>query len=99
MNFSITTDHQNKIIHYTHKALISKEDIGEAWQAFLGMKEFTEKKFDLLSDYSEAKFKMIVEDVSLIADFLLSLKDILKDKKQALITAEPLSTALSILFE
>ena len=99
MSYKINIDTENKIIRYQHSGNIDKENIGKAWSEFLRMKEFTELQYNLLSDYSEAKFNMVREDVDLITNFLLTLKDILKDKKQALIIDEPFSTALSILFQ
>lgn len=99
MNYSIHIDHQNKIIHYQHKGVIGTDDIGSAWQEFLQMKEFTEQKYNLLSDYSEAHFDMKVKDVGLITDFLLTLKPVLQGKKQAIIIDEPFNTAISLLFE
>jgi hypothetical protein len=99
MSYSINTDHQNRVIHYKHTGLIAKDDIGMAWQEFLQMKEFTDLKYDLLSDYSDAKFNMNVRDIDEITGFLARLKPILDGKKQALIMTEPMTIALSLLFE
>jgi hypothetical protein len=99
MNYSIRVDNELKIIRYTHNGNISTGDIGKAWQELLGLDEFTRMKYNLLSDYRCAVSMMEVADVHLICNFLLSLEDILRNKKQALIVDEPLSTALSVLFK
>lgn len=99
MDYKIEIDHQNKIIHYKHSGLINKEEIGAAWSEFLQLKEFTSQKYNLLSDYSKATFNMMVGDIDLIANFLLTLKEILNGKKQALVILESKSTAISLLFE
>lgn len=99
MAYKISVDHKTKLIHYQHDGVIDKEQIGLAWNDFLQMKEFTKQKYNILSDYSGAKFNMSFKDVDLITNFLYSLKGILEGKKQALIILEPRATALSILFE
>jgi hypothetical protein len=63
------------------------------------LKEFTHLKYNLLSDYTDAKFLMNEKEIDEICGFLLNLKELLEGKKQALILHEPVSTALSILFE
>lgn len=98
MNYTINTDHENKLIHYKHTSDITKEDIGLAWQELLQMKEFTQMKYNLVSDYTEARFLMKEKEVNEITMFLSTLKPILNGKKQALVLREPLSTALSMLF-
>jgi hypothetical protein len=99
MNYSIIVDDDLKIIRYTHTGNIATGDIGKAWEVLLGLAEFTRMKYNLLSDYRSAVSFLEVADVHLICDFLLSLESILRNKKQALIVDEPLSTALSILFK
>jgi hypothetical protein len=99
MNFNIRIDHNNKVIIYKHFGEIKKEDIGAAWYEFLQMEEFTQKKYNLLSDYSEGKFILDVKEVDEITEHLYKLKDILENKKQAIIINEPVSAAISVLFE
>lgn len=98
MSYTIQIDHDRKLIRYKHKGDIRKEAIGMAWQEFLRMEEFTQKGYHLLSDYTKAKFIMTDNDVSEITMFLAQLSLILKEKKQALVLSEPMSTALSMLF-
>ncbi len=99
MSFTINIDKNSKLILYKHTGFIKKEAIGEAWEEFLSMKEFTELKYNLLSDYTEATFDITTNDADFILDFLFDIKDLLKDKKQALVIADPYSTALSFIFE
>jgi len=98
MSFSINIDHENKLIRYEHSGILNKEDIGAAWVEFLKIEEFVQQKYNLLSDYSDAKFDIDIPDIELITEFLFSIKDILNAKKQALILSESRSTALSFLF-
>jgi hypothetical protein len=99
MSYSIQIDHEHQIIDYRHVGIIGTDEIGKAWQEFLKLKEFTELQYNLMSDYSEAQFDMDLEDVERITQFLLSLKGILEEKKQALIVNKPFDTVISDLFE
>jgi hypothetical protein len=99
MNYRILIDHQSRLIQYSHVGIINLEDIGSAWAEFKELKEFTALKYNLLTDYSEAKFDMKLDDLDKITDHLVSQRDILNNKKQAIILSEPLSTALSMLFK
>lgn len=98
MDYTLKIDHNNKLIRYKHNGDISKADIGMAWQELLQMEEFTQKKYDLLTDYTDVRFIMKDTEVTEITMFLSTLKPILKGKKQALVLSEPMSTALSMLF-
>jgi len=99
MNYSIEVDHDFKIIRYRHTGSIEKEDIGKVWEELLSNYEFIHLKYNLLSDYRNSTFNLNVNDVDPICDFLFSLRDILKGKKQSLMLDDPLSTAMSLLFE
>lgn len=99
MKYSITIDDKLKIIKYKHRGTLKAEEIGEVWDKFLGMKEFTELKYNLFSDYRKAKFDIGIEFLPVLMEFMLKIKDIVKDKKQCLIVDEPTTTAASILFE
>jgi hypothetical protein len=99
MSYSIKIDHTNKIIQYCHRGDLVIEDIGKAWVEFLQLDEFTQLNYNLLSDYSKAKFNKALGDVHLITDFLISIKEILNNKKQALLLDDPANTALSMIFE
>jgi hypothetical protein len=99
MNYSIEIDHDKKIFKYKHSGLITKDDIGQAWQEMLQTKEFTILKYNMLTDYSDAEYDMILTDVDEITTFLKGLKEILHKKKQALVVNDPVTTAFSLLFE
>ncbi len=99
MSFTIDIDHTNKLIRYQHGGEINKGNIGEAWNQFLQLKEFTDLKYNLLSDYSDAKFLMNYKEINEISGFLSRIKEILEGKKQAIVLLEPVSTALSMLLE
>jgi len=76
-----------------------KEEIGQVWEELLRLKEFTELKYNLLSDYRNATINLRFDDIGLIIDFLYSIKHILNGKKQSLVLNDPKSTAMSLLFE
>ena len=99
MTYTIQLEHNTKIVKYVHKGTLDKSDIGEAWHKFLVIPEFTSKEFNLLSNYSEAKFDLCLEDIDLVCGFLGELEHILRGKKQAIVINDPLSTALTMLFE
>ncbi|WP_297089526.1 hypothetical protein [uncultured Draconibacterium sp.] len=100
MNYSVTSDHSRKLILYKHNGILEEKDIGYVWvNEFLKMPEFTAGGYNLLSDYTEARFKMTPNDVSLIVDFMRNIVDIVNGKKQGIVINDPFSTAASLLFE
>ena len=98
MNYTINIDHNLKIIRYKHTGLIKDEEIAEAWQSLLSMKEFTELKYNLLSDYRGAKLDMDRKSPDRIVEFMMAIEHIVRGKKQSLILDDPYSTAGSVLF-
>jgi hypothetical protein len=98
MSYVIEIDKKLKTINYTHSGSISTEDIGLAWQELLELKEFTELKYNLLTDYRNAEPNIPTKTIKHICKFLLRLELILKGKKQAIIVNEPLGTAMSMIF-
>ncbi len=99
MQFSFSFSHEDKIIFYQHKGFIDKNDIGQAWTKLLQMPEFTKLGYNLLSDYREATFNLVIEDTVLIADFLKSLESVLRGKSQAFLIANPHDIVITTLFE
>ena len=99
MKYLISIDHKLRIIRYTHSGLINADDIGDAWNEFLKIEEFTQLNYNLFSDYRNGKFQISIELIPEIVEFLRSVENILKGKKQALIVDEPYSVAASMLFE
>ena len=81
MNYSITINHELNLIRYTHHGEISLKEIEIAWVDLLGLIEFSELKYDLLTYYRDTLSKIEVNNIHLKCDFLLTIKDILKDKK------------------
>jgi hypothetical protein len=98
-NIEISIDNDNKIIVYQHSGLLSLSEIGDAWKAIIEMAEFSKLGYNLLSDYSSADFDFSINQTDQVFDFLYSIKDILKGKKEAVITSNPLTTAISVFFE
>lgn len=96
--YTIEIDHELKIIRYKHSGEIIGADIGEAWKEFLNMREFVELKYNLLSDYRNAKFNENFAFANWVVNFMINIKDIVAGKKQALVVDDPYSTALSVLF-
>lgn len=99
MNYNITPDHELKIIRYTHSGKVKKDDIGQAWNELLHMKEFIREGYNLLSDYRHAVFDMDIDEIYDIVDILDAMGTVLHGKKQSLIVMDPYATAGSILFE
>jgi hypothetical protein len=100
MKYTIDIDHELKIIRYAHSGIIQAEEIAYVWEnEFLKMKEFTELKYNLYSDYSKAKFDIPVEFLPELMEFMESIKPIITGKKQSIIVDDPYSTAASLLFE
>ena len=99
MPYTLTINHELKFVHYAHKGKISRDEIGEAWKELLGMKEFRELKYNLLSDYRGGSFQFNASELDVIDNFLDSIKTILKGKRNAVIVDNPSEAAISFLFE
>jgi hypothetical protein len=99
MKYTIRINHEFKLIEYKHSGIIFAEDIGEAWGEFLALEEFTEMKYNLLSDYRNGKFQFQPKFVNEIVNYMEQIATIVRGKKQALIVDDPISVAESILFE
>jgi hypothetical protein len=89
-------DHTLKFIRNTYSGIITKEDLNNVWHHLLSLKEFTELKYNLLSDYRDSRFEIALEEGSGMLQFLMSIKDILNGKKEAAILKDPKDTALSM---
>jgi hypothetical protein len=100
MKYTIEVDHKLKIIKYKHSGIIQSEEIGYVWEnEFLKMKEFTELKYNLFSDYTDAVLDIPVDFLDELMSFMQSIQFIIEGKKQSVIVSDPYSTAASILFE
>lgn len=99
MNYSITIEHELRIIRYTHSGLIKAADIGEVWQQLLAMKEFTQLNYNLFSDYRNGDFQIPHIFLPYLIEFMRTIESIVKGKKQALVLNSPRNVAISMLFE
>lgn len=99
MNYTITVEHELRIIRYTHSGLIKAADIGEVWQQLLAMKEFTQLNYNLFSDYRNGDFQIPLVFLPYLIEFMRTIESIVKGKKQALILDDPRNGAISMLFE
>ena len=96
--FTVSIDHQRKVVFYRHHGVIKMDDIGLAWEEFLKMEEFVCGKYNLLSDYSQGVYDFNIKDIDLIVGFLQNLQGVICNKKQAMIIDNPYSTAAAMLF-
>ncbi len=99
MKYSISIDHESKIIRYKQSGSIKMEDMRGAWNEFIKMQEFTKLKYNLLSDLRGGKFQISIERVKDIIEFVRRYENIVKGKKQAIIVDDPYSSAASMLFK
>lgn len=99
MKYSISIDHELRIIRYRHSGIIHAEDIEEAWGEFINMPDFTQNKYELLSDYRDGKFKIPLSHLSEMIKFMRKIEAHVKGRKQALIVDSPYSVAGSIIFK
>jgi len=99
MGYTIEINNRLRIIEYRHEGNIVRHELGEAWQDLLKILEFTQEGYGLLADYRKATFDFVVEDTDVIDDFLLSIKDVLKGKKEAVLVDNPFATVISYLYE
>ena len=92
-------DHKLKIIRNTYSGIITKEDLANVWRHLLSLKEFTELKYNLLSDYRTSRFDISNKEGDSMLQFLVSIKNILNGKKEGAILSNPKDTALSMLLQ
>lgn len=99
-HYTVSIDHEKKIIRYKHSGILVPENIGNVWEhEFLQKKEFTELGYDLYSDYSESKFDIPTSFLPELIEFMKAIQHIVKGKKQSIIVEDPYSTAASLIFE
>jgi len=98
-NYTIDIDHDQKIVRYKHNGNLVPDDIGEVWDKLLKMEEFTEAKYNLLSDYTKAKFDIPITFIPELIEFMENIKDVVNGKKQAIVILDPYSVAITLMFE
>lgn len=99
MSYLIKLNHENKYVHYSHTGIIERKEIGEVWEKLLDMDEFTQNKYNLLSDYRGAKFNFDVFEIDVIEFFLESIKIVLDGKRNAVIVEKPHEAVISMMIE
>jgi len=97
--YTIESIQSKRILFYKHIGILSRVDLGEAWDDILKKEEFTMGGYNLVSDYTEATLNFNLFDIQFIEQFLIQLKPILHGKKEAVIIRHPVSTAIALLFE
>lgn len=97
MNYKIELDHDLKFVRYTHTGIMTLEEIGDAWREMLGMEEFTQGGYHILTDYRGGIYDFSIERLENIDDFLYKIKDVLDGKKNAVLTDRPDELAITML--
>ena len=98
INYLIEIDHDKMVVKYSHIGVITKEDIGSAWECFLELEEFTKLGYNLLSDYRNSTFDIGIGEVDTVCESMVSFKPFIEGKKQSMILDDGYSTAISVLF-
>jgi len=75
--FSITIDHELKLIRYRHTGCIKAEEIEQAWLEFLNLKEFTNLGYNLLSDYRGGRFEIPVKFLPELMNFMNAIREVI----------------------
>lgn len=99
MPFTISIETQRSLIRYEHTGTVFSQDLDAAWIQILGLKEFTELGYNLISVYKGAVFEMPLDKADEIVAFLKTINPILIGKKHALVVDDVYSTAASLFFE
>jgi hypothetical protein len=87
------------IVVHRYKDIVTARKLGGAWNALMKLEAFTEKGYDLISNYGKAKFDFRLEDLEVAKKFLRKYRMKLSGKKEAIITDNPYTTALCMLFK
>jgi len=95
----IVLDHKKKTIYRNFKGLVKTEEICESWQQILALREFTGMGYHLLTDYSDAEFDFPISKTDDIWTCLFNIKNLLTNRKEAVIAVTPYNTAVNMLFE
>lgn len=99
MGYKLTVLDALKIIEYRHTGKITRDEMGNAWLELLKLKEFTELQYNLLADLTEGTMAFTIEEMEPIEEFLLSIRDVLDEKRMAVLVNDPHDTVISMLFE
>jgi len=96
---SLDIDDDLKLVIHKHIGDVTPTSLANAWLTFMQTRAFKEMGYNLLSDYRDAKFTFILEELVTARGYLKRNRPILQGKKEAIITNEPYTTAVSALFE
>jgi len=88
-----------KLVIHKYKGDVTQNHLKNAWHTFMHLKSFTSEGYNLISDYSDGKFKLDLHDLDIARPFLKSHRHMLQGKKEAVITKDPFTTAICSLFE
>ena len=97
-DFTITADHFLKIIRYKHTGVVKKDDLYAAWRELVKLKEFTQLKYNLLTDYRHSKIEIQTSDFGSMLESMNPMRSFLNGKKQSIIIDDPISMATTMLF-
>jgi len=99
MCYTIKINHENRVVINTHSGSITKKEIGDVWCKILTFREFSNNGYNLISDYRDGSFDFSINDLEVIDNFLFSIKNIIKGKRNAILVSKPHETAISVYFE
>lgn len=88
-----------KLVIHKYRGDVTPNHLKNAWHTFLHLKSFTSDGYNLLSDYSEAKFNLELHELDVARPFLKRHRYFLQGKKEAVVTNDPVTTAICSLFE
>lgn len=88
-----------KLVIHKYKGDVTTHHLKNAWHTFMHLKSFTSEGYNLISDYSEGKFRIRLSELNVARAFLKRHRYMLQGKKEAVITKDPYTTAISSLFE
>ncbi|MBU1369084.1 MAG: hypothetical protein KJ578_04020 [Bacteroidetes bacterium] len=88
-----------KLVIHKYKGDVTAHHLKNAWLTFMHLKSFTVEGYNLISDYSEGKFRMHLNELNVARAFLKGHRYMLQGKKEAIISKDPYTTAIGSLFE
>ncbi len=97
MAYTLTLDHSAKLVRYRHEGVIQRTELDAAWTDLMAMEEFTQRQYNLLSDYRNSTFDIPLRYAYDIAAFMSGVRPILDGKRQAIIVDNAFSSAASTL--
>lgn len=87
------------VVVHQYKGTVTPKELGNAWNTFMHLKVFRENKYDLISNYGNARFDFKIEDLEIAKKFLRKHRQTLIGKREAIVTNDPYTVALCVLFK